>query len=251
MLRPIARRAKRWLIAKRNAWPLGRGEIGFVDVGSVGGLPPPWDTRQGDLRFVLSFDPWDKPRRTRHSLTFDAALWESSGPRPFYIYRGKGGTGSSLFAQNFAYVDEHWERLKDRGPRELATTWRERSQLVRTETIHCERLDDVLARELPGQPFHFLKIDAQGAEHQVLRGAEQLLRTHCVGLQLELFTVPLYAGIALQDEVITYLATFGFDLAAKMPAHGSFDSQNECIFLHRSRGPESIRRVIREAYSLA
>ena len=33
------------------------------------------------------------------------------------------------------------------------------------------------------------------------------------------------------DEVITFLADYGFRVAKKFPPHGSFDSQQDCLFL--------------------
>ena len=98
--------------------------------------------------------------------------------------------------------------------------------------------------------MHFMKIDAQGAEMEILKGGIKFLEHHCVGLQLELFQLPLYKGIALKPDVVGFLATFGFALVQEMPPHGTFDSQNDCIFLHKERGDEGMRKTIREIYSL-
>jgi len=46
------------------------------------------------------------------------------------------------------------------------------SSQVITSTIECKRLDDLLS---PTQSIHFIKIDVEGNELAVLRGAEQLL----------------------------------------------------------------------------
>lgn len=240
--------------AMRKAWRLrriGRGPVGLIDVGSVGGLEPPWDGHEHDLRFLLGFEPNDAAIRRPQRCTYNTALWDAEAELPFYIYKGFNATGSSLFRQNFDYVDANWESLKVTGPKTLADTWHERSQLVRTATLKCRRLDDVLKDEGLQESMHFLKIDAQGAEGPILRGARDFLANQCVGLQLELFKIPLYEGIMLKPEVTALLDSLGFDLALEMPAHGTFDSQNDCVFLHRSRGPREVRDVIRSVYGLA
>lgn len=130
----------------------------------------------------------------------------------------------------------------------LAKTWFERSRLDHIEEIHCTTLDAVLA-DRP-DPYHLLKIDAQGAERQILEGAAQYLSGgDCMALHLELFKLPLYKGIALRPEVEEIVDGMGFSLVKEYPPHGSFDSQNDCVFLRRgAAGP--VVDAIRQAYGL-
>ena len=97
--------------------------------------------------------------------------------------------------------------------------------------------------------FHFLKIDAQGAEYEILEGAQKFLDEDCLGLHLELFTIPLYKGIRLLPQVEDYLSGLGFELVKKFPAHGSFDSQNDCVFL-KKQANNRIVDIIRETYDI-
>jgi len=62
----------------------------------------------------------------------------------------------------------------------------------------------------------FIKIDTQGYEAQVLRGAECLLQK-AAGLQVELSLVPLYAGQVLYDELISQVKSKGFELWGLTP----------------------------------
>lgn len=226
----------------------GNGVVNLIDVGSVGQLPEPWHTNARSVKNVLKFEPRDRAKQQKHVRTVDAALWVEPGSRSFYIYRGLSGSGSSLFEPNFAYVDANFDTLRKRGPQVLADTWRERSQLERVETINCTTLDAVLATE--PLRYDFLKIDAQGAEDEILKGARGFLGTDCVGLHLELFTVPLYVGIKLQDEVIGMLKDLGFSLVKTFPPHGTFDSQNDCVFL-RDDARGAVAEAIRKIYALA
>jgi FkbM family methyltransferase len=167
--------------------PLQERVVNLIDVGSTGDLPPPWRENRDKVLHLLKFEPRDEPDEDPYVITINTALWETNCEMDFYIYKGFGGGGSSLLQQNYEYVRENFEMLRRRGPEHLANTWFERSQLVRTERITCRRLDDVL-QEL-NQPFdyHFLKIDAQGAEYEILKGARTFLLESCIGLHLELF----------------------------------------------------------------
>jgi FkbM family methyltransferase len=228
----------------------GGGVVGLIDVGSAGPLPSPWNERAGLITRLLKFEPRDRPQQAGGRVrVVDAALWEEECPRDFYVYRGRRGTGSSLFEQNVEWVREHWDEIAQRGPRRLARSWFARAELDRVSRVNCRRLDDVLAELGAQRDYHFLKIDAQGAEFPILRGAEEFLRDACIGLHLELFVLPLYRGIALLPEVESYLAERGFELVLKFPPHGSFDSQHDCLFI-KSESRDPLVDAVREIYGI-
>ena len=229
------------------ALSLNEDKINFIDVGSAGDLPFPWDKNRDKIQHILKFEPRDNAEEKPNVITIDTALWGTSGERNFYIYKGLKGTGSSLFHQNYEWVDQNFDKIKNQGNMWLAETWHDRSQLVRTETVFCNTLDNILDKQT--FPYHFLKIDAQGAEYHILKGAEKFLSTSCIGLYLELFTMPLYKNIKLLPEVEEYLKEFGFELVKKFPPHGSFNSQHDCLFL--KNGVDNSRRwLIEEIYSM-
>jgi FkbM family methyltransferase len=176
-------------------------------------------------------------------------LWDHDEDRDFYVYAGLNGSGSSFFPQNLDYVRENFADLRLRGPSSLAETWFDRSQVKGTQRVHCMTLDGVLAELNMPFPYHVLKIDCQGAESRILAGAEEYLKRDCMALHLELFDIPLYEGIELLPNVGSYLAGFGFELAYKFPAHGTFDSQHDCLFLKRDDHSE-VGRTIRHVYGL-
>lgn len=240
----LSRFSPRYKLNHRN-----QGVVNLIDVGSIGGLPAPWKSNANLVRFLLNFEPNEPPRRGPNFMTYDSAVWESETTLPFYIYRGFNATGSSLFRQNHDYVKANYDELKERGPRHLAKTWFERSELVHTTEVKCRTIDGVLNDEFPSTDFHFMKIDAQGAEYNILKGAQGFLSSSCVGLHLELFTLPLYEGITLLDEVAAYLSGFGFRMARKFPAHGTFASQHDCLFL-KEDGDPALLDVIRKVYGL-
>ncbi len=228
------------------------GTINFIDVGSSGHLPEPWLSNACHIRKLLSFEPLGTGKANENIIVSPNALWSCSSVRPFNVYKGFRSTGSSLFEQNFDYVNSNFDYLKTKGPQHLASSWHERSSLIRTDQIACTSLDETL-RELDlSFSFDFMKIDAQGAEFEILTGAKKFLGESCLGLQLELFTIPLYKGIKLLPEVTSLLEEMGFTMVLKYPPHGTFDSQNDCVFIRSSATIKEREKIdlIRKIYGL-
>ena len=78
--------------------------------------------------------------------------------------------------------------------------------------VQTRRLDDIA--EVTGMDL--LKVDVQGAELDVLRGAERLLKG-CVVVQAEVEFVPMYKGQPLFGDVDVFLRRHGFLLHALGP----------------------------------
>jgi hypothetical protein len=83
----------------------------------------------------------------------------------------------------------------------------------------------------------------------VLKGAEHYLKTDCIGIQLEAFTLPMLKEAKLFPELVNYLKQFGFYLSKQLIPHGSFDSQCECIFLKEDISWPEIE-IIKKVYGL-
>ena len=91
------------------------------------------------------------------------------------------------------------------------------SVYVGSERVPLRRLDAVADGYLSPDTVVFLKIDAQGYEDRVLRGAADLLQ-RAVGMQLEMSLVPLYEGQRLYVEMDAQLRASGFELWSITPA---------------------------------
>jgi FkbM family methyltransferase len=83
----------------------------------------------------------------------------------------------------------------------------EGTEEVSTQPVQVERLDALLAEQELARPV-LLKIDVQGGELDVLRGAQGLL-AQCDEIFVECSFVEFYEGQALADEVIGYLVGEG------------------------------------------
>jgi FkbM family methyltransferase len=220
-----------------------QGKINLIDVGSLGNLPEPWLSNSNYISRLLSFEPLESAKKNKNIIISTNALWSENCVKPFYIYKGFKSSGSSLFEQNFEYVNDNYDTLKEIGPKYLAETWHERSSLIKVLDIECKTLDNTIRDLNLPSTFDFLKIDAQGAEYEILKGAMNFLKSSCIGLQLELFNIPLYKGIKLLPEVVVFLSAQGFELVKKLEYHGSFNSQNDCIFLRRDI-PEERKEIV-------
>lgn len=83
----------------------------------------------------------------------------------------------------------------------------------RTETIEVDTLDNQLAGIVDGiaEPRIFLKLDTQGYDLEVLRGATQVLG-HVVLFQSEVSVIPLYEDMPHYTEALAHYEAFGFEL---------------------------------------
>jgi FkbM family methyltransferase len=90
------------------------------------------------------------------------------------------------------------------------------SVTIGTHRVQVRRLDDIELSPLRTANRMLLKVDTQGYEIPVLRGATNTLG-RCAGVQLEMSLVPLYEGQALYRDLIGWLEARGFVLWALLP----------------------------------
>ncbi|MFJ8076229.1 FkbM family methyltransferase [Streptomyces sp. NPDC096176] len=91
------------------------------------------------------------------------------------------------------------------------------SRYVGRQEAEQYRLDDLWPQVVGPRDRVFLKLDVQGYEEAVLRGAEDLAR-RCCGLQLEASCVPLYEGGPLLPQVVDMAQRrYGLTLMAVVP----------------------------------
>ncbi len=105
---------------------------------------------------------------------------------------------------------------------------------IGTLSVKVQRLDD-LAPLWAGRTRQLLKLDVQGFELNVLRGAEETLAS-CAYVYAECSEVPLYDGQALRPAVEAFLSARGFNLTCSYnpTMHQGQMIQSDCLF-HRVR----------------
>ncbi|HEX3555883.1 MAG TPA: FkbM family methyltransferase [Thermoanaerobaculia bacterium] len=108
-----------------------------------------------------------------------------------------------------------------------------------TDQVLCRRLDTVVAEE--GLPLpDVIKIDVEGAEPLLLRGAAGILREHRPALVVELH------GAEVAREVLTLLHDLGYACAARVSAHlhpGGYGPVDPSV-LPQVEGPYDVHFIV-------
>jgi FkbM family methyltransferase len=91
------------------------------------------------------------------------------------------------------------------------------SRYTDAETVRLATLDVLTPDYFRQDSTAFLKVDTQGYESEVLKGAPRTL-ARVTGVQLELSLIPLYTGQLLMPELLEFMREAGFDLWAITPA---------------------------------
>ena len=103
---------------------------------------------------------------------------------------------------------------------EVFTEQHKRIKVTRT-------LDSVIKER--GFPLpDMIKIDTQGAEMDILKGAQLALST-CKHLILELQRVEFNVGAPLRDEVINYVESLGFKLVTRFTSDNIVDADHHFV----------------------
>lgn len=182
-----------------HATPISRSLV-LVDVGCRWGVAPDWlGLREDEVRiFAFDADP-EECRRLQATAPPNVtyvphALADSQGTRTLHV--AVEPACSSLFAANLDAIETFPELdiLTPAGRQEIQ---------VRTL--------DAWARESGVEQIDVLKLDVQGAELEVLRGAQELLQTVRV-IETEVSFNSMYLGQALFSDVDAFLRARGFRL---------------------------------------
>jgi FkbM family methyltransferase len=156
---------------------------------------------------IVSFEPM---RAAHEALTHAATgdpLWEVAPRTALGAHSGSvtlNIAGNSASSSVLAMLPAHADAAPE-------------SRYVDSEVVPLETLDDLASGYFRDDSRGLLKIDTQGYESEVLRGAAETLgRVEAV--QLELSLVRLYEGQRLMPELLEHLGGLGFELWAVAPA---------------------------------
>ena len=180
-----------------------------LDVGANAGQFARQLRAMGYRRRIVSFEPLARPYAKLKFNSATIANWQA-------VQLALGDTDETrrIHVAGNSQSSSFLEML----PQHLAAA--PKSAYVGTESVSVRRLDGVIDQYCGPRDHIFLKIDTQGFEAAVLRGAQQTL-TRCIGVQLEMSIAPLYQGELLLPELIAEMAQQGFALMDLKP--GFFD----------------------------
>jgi len=179
----------------RGEW---REEIFWLcDVGAAGGLAERWKPYRPWVR-TLGFEP---------SSSEFAKL--SAGSEDRLIHAASAGYNG----RRTLYLTQYWSNSSLLPPnadliRELE--WGDDHRVVKEEGVPCVTVDT--ACEENRVEIDFFKVDTQGTELDILKGAAQQLHRQAVCVEVEVEFCELYRGQPLFAEVDCYLRQQGFYL---------------------------------------
>jgi FkbM family methyltransferase len=175
--------------------------IVLLDIGARGGIPRQWQPVGKSIK-VIGFEPDAGECRKLNSAAANGSVYYP------VALAGKKGTIILNITRdpNCASILEPNMELLDRfqGSEDV--------KLVNKTDILCDTLDEVVsANSIPS--IDFLKIDTQGTELDILRGAEKTLEQAGVfGIEVEMEFSPLYKSQPVFSDVDTFLRGKGFTL---------------------------------------
>jgi FkbM family methyltransferase len=176
--------------------------ISLTDVGARGQLEEPWRSLPPALVKVLGFEP-DSEECERLNRTappghrfLPVALWDKPGEVSVHV--AEVPPCSSVHPPN----DELLRHYRDEHARPRRT--------VAVERYPATTLDAALVEH--GLVCDVLKVDTQGAEGEILRGAKRTLDEQVLCAVVETWTVEVHRGQALTGEVMELMADAGLTL---------------------------------------
>lgn len=189
--------------------------LGFVDVGARGGVHPLVEPLAGATA-VLAFEP-DREECDRLQQEF-----RKQGPWALFAVEAAALAGAEAMADFHVYASAVNSSLRQLHPgfvQRYAIKGAEQTATVRMLTT---TLDKVLFERRPKEDFwgEILKLDAQGSDFEVLRGASRTLDERTVAIYVETQFFQQYREQKLFSEVELLLREHGFSFFGFASIHG-------------------------------
>ena len=175
--------------------------IVLIDVGASGGIRRVWRKAEGYYQAV-GFEP---DRRAFEALQknsapsqkyINAALSEIDGVSEFYLTRKQ--ECSSALRPNMSYLEQFPDV--------------ERYTVIGRANVPVRRLSENLLRDEGVHDADFLKLDTQGGDLNILKGAAELLESRIFGIDVEVEFASLYEDQPLFSDVDVFLRNHGFQI---------------------------------------
>ncbi len=205
-----------------------RGVNCVLDVGAHHGEYGTFLRRNGYKGYIISFEPVGTNFHVLERLcggdkrwfAHKIALGSTSGTSTINV---TSGTNFSSFQTPSAYGVREFDK-------DMA--------IDHTEQVRVERLDAIFTDLLAPitTPRVFLKVDAQGWDLEVLKGAASNLDA-ITALQVEVSFRPVYEGAPTFFETVPYLGQIGFDVTGIFTVYRDQQlrlGEVDCIMVHRS-----------------
>ncbi|NGX63592.1 MAG: hypothetical protein KR126chlam6_01004, partial [Candidatus Anoxychlamydiales bacterium] len=166
----------------------------LIDVGATGGMDGSWNEIKKNCHYI-TFDP--DPRAqiissyAKHT-NYNYALWsEKKDNLPFYLT--KYPEASTLFQLNKTTLSSFLNS--------------ECHEQIKISKINANSIENSL-----NDPFDFIKVDAEGADLEILKGAEKFLKDSCLGIEVEVSFINRHKNAPYFSETDSYIRNLDFVL---------------------------------------
>jgi FkbM family methyltransferase len=167
------------------------GKLNYLDIGAANfSLPQRWSYFSNRIQPIL-FEPDKRSFQDLNggsSIVHNVALGEKREVRPFYLTRKPAC--SSIYLPNRQFLDNFPD----------SSRW----DVVQHVSLEVCPLDDLQIEA------HFIKIDTQGSELEILKGSKNTLNA-VLGIEIEVSFSEIYQGQPLFGDVCDFLYGQGFE----------------------------------------
>jgi len=167
-------------------------KIVIADIGSTGGLDSKWQPIHNYL-MVYAFDPDERAfnRQNNNLEVINTALWSSQAI--LKIYLTKFPSASSVFEPNTLILNKFLNY--------------DCHEVIGLEEIKAKTLDQALTKVTN---IDFIKVDAEGADLQILLGANKFLESTVIGIQTEVQYIERNIGSPFFSDIDPEIRGYGF-----------------------------------------
>ncbi len=183
-------------------------ELICFDVGARNGLRE-LDALAKHIK-LYAFEPGDKSNVSQNNNTYlechviDKGLFSEKGLFDFNI--AANPSMSSMLLPDEKLLTEYFGDITE------FKHWRKQLNIVDTKKIETTTIDAIV-KEYNIKTIDYLKIDTQGTELAILKGAEESLKTKRINvIKTEFSFIPLYTNQPTFTEINLYLKNLGYKL---------------------------------------
>lgn len=174
----------------------------LVDIGAAGGAHKRWSNLSELLR-VVGFEPDEKEfvklKNSDREMWFNIAISDAKGKQTLHITKSQ--TNTSFLLPNQELLKQlQWS------PNEPITD----HDILKEVEVECDILDGVLKSKNVRPDY--LKLDTQGSELDILKGADRVLREDLLIAEIEVEFAPIYKDQPLFADIDSFMRERGFIL---------------------------------------
>ena len=186
------------ILSRLNAF-LKKREIKFnyVDVGAREDISNIWKKLEDNIN-VFGFETdLEELKRLKNKFPsrtyYEFGLWSKEQDLKLYIT--SDASSSSIYKPN---LNEN---------KKYKIKYHECRNLKKVVNVKCKKMDQLLTTTPD-----FIKIDTQGSEYEIIKGARKLLTSNCPLVSLETWTRDVYKNSPTMDKIISLMHEYGYEI---------------------------------------